>query len=62
MTYAQPMCSLWIKRDGCNPLKDIHRFNPRLKGCFTGGFEAIFSLHINDLMYFSTKSGPTTTT
>jgi hypothetical protein len=35
------MYSLWIKKRLERPSKDIHRFNPRLKGSFTGGFDAI---------------------
>jgi hypothetical protein len=62
MTYAQSLRKLWIKKAPTAPLKDIHRFNPRLRACFTGGFEVIFPLYFNKIRYFSTKSGPTITT
>lgn len=62
MTYAQPMGNLWIKSTPRRGLKDIHRITPKLRPCFTGGFEALFSFKTNHLTYFSTKSGPTTTT
>jgi hypothetical protein len=62
MSYAQPKGNLWIKRGLGTGFKDTHRITPRLRPCFTGGFEALILFVTNHLTYFSTKSGPTTTT
>jgi len=62
MTYAQSLRNLWIKKVPPGALKDIHRFNPRLRACFTGGFDVHFPFTFNEIRYFSTKSGPTITT
>ena len=62
MSYAQPKGNLWIKRGLGTGFKDTHRITPRLRPCFTGGFEALIPFVTNHLTYFSTKSGPTTTT
>jgi len=62
MTYAQPMYELWIKTAPKTGQKDIHRIAPSLRGPFTGGFGPNIPFDFNQIRYFSTKSGPTTTT
>lgn len=62
MTYAQLMYELWIKTGPKPALKDIHRITPSLRGPYVGGFRPNIPLNFNKIRYFSTKSGPTTTT
>jgi hypothetical protein len=56
------MYELWIKKAQKTGLKDIHRITPSLKGPFTGGFRPSIPFNFNQIRYFSTKSGATTTT